>query len=261
MPGLRHGTPQSAGPSSSLLPISLQAPNEYLLKFLETAAGCSDLSVSPDLSFDYPESGVRLGCLHDSVSPDHELGVWVSFFGRWLVLLDREHPSYLDKAARTGLTQVICTVLSTPAVSLDSLLCLDPPPQVVPFFSISVRAFAQHLTMSWELSIVLDDILAGLLAWRLWSYSSPGLAVSSDHPPDGLRPFPVACTVSAPPPVAVSIQCEVADQLSPLVLCDHEQAAVRLANFRAFGVRWSVTSELSLLISSGVPVRKEHTGR
>ena len=69
--------------------------------FLEVAAGRSDLSVSRDLSLKHPESGVRLGCLHDFVSPDHELAVWASFSGRSLVLLDRGDPSYLNKAARS----------------------------------------------------------------------------------------------------------------------------------------------------------------
>ena len=105
----------------------------------------------------------------------------------------------------------------------------------------------------------MADILAGLPAWRLWSYSSPGLAVSSGDPPDGLHPFPVACTVGAPLPLAISITYEVAEQLSPLVLCDREHAVKLLANFRAFGVWWSLTSELSLLVSSGVPVRTEYT--
>ena len=138
------------------------------LMFLNTAVGCSDLTIIPDLSFDFPGTVVRLGCLHDFVSPNCELGAWVSFSGRWLVMLDREHPAYLNKPARTGLMQAICAVLSSPAVSLCSLLSLDPPPRVVPFVGSSVRACAPHLTMSWEQSIVLADILAGLPAWRLW---------------------------------------------------------------------------------------------
>ena len=174
-------------------------------------------------------------------------------------MLDREHPAYLNKPARTGLTQAICAVLSSPAVSLCSLLSLDPPPRVVPFVGSSVLACAPHLTMSWVQSIVLADILAGLPVWRLWCYLSPSLAVSSGDSRDGVRPFPVACTVGAPLPLAKSITFEVAEQLSPLVLCDCEHAVELLANFRAFGVRWSLTSELSLRVSPGVPVRTEYT--
>ena len=118
------------------------------------------------------------------------------------------------------------------------------------FFSNSVPVFAPHLDMFWEASIVLADVLSRLIAWRLWTYSSPGLAFSSCDPPGGLRPYPVACTVGAALPVEVRSKCEVAEQLSLLVLCDQEQAAELLANFRAFGVQWSVTSDLSLLVSS-----------
>ena len=92
-------------------------------------------------------------------------------------------------------------------------------------------ACAPHLTMSWVQSIVLADILAGLPAWCLWCYSSPGLAVSSGDLRDGVRPFPVACTVGAPLPLAMSLTGEVAEQLFPLVLCDREHAVELLANF------------------------------
>ena len=88
------------------------------LMSLYSTVGCSDLTIMPDLSFEFPGTAVWLGCLHDFVPPDCELGAWVSFSGRWLVMLDREHPAYLNKPARTGLTQAICAVLSSAAVSL-----------------------------------------------------------------------------------------------------------------------------------------------
>ena len=83
-----------------------------------------------------------------------------------------------------------------------------------------MQAFAPHLAMYWEASIVLAGVLSGLPAWQLWIYSSPGLAFSSGDPPGGLRPYPVACTVGAALPVEVRIKCEVAEQLSLFVLCD-----------------------------------------
>ena len=48
---------------------------------------------------------------------------------------------------------------------------------------------------------------------------------------DGVRPFPVACTVGAPLPLAITLTGEVAERLSPLVLCDREHAVELLANF------------------------------